>query len=158
MMHIKSDISFIDDKIKKVSDETDTKIQDAIKSYDAQLQPTEVVVGAHPKKQHKNKFIQWILIKLFGYELEYKTVMAKTIVIKPSDETIYFRSLYPHCDGCPHLESCVDTELNKSTYDCEYWGEFKRASIWAEKRIQEMLYEELTKYIKEEPLIETLDR
>lgn len=49
------------------------------------LQPTTIVAGVHPKKQSKNRFIQWLLIKFFGYELEYKTVMAKTIVIKADD-------------------------------------------------------------------------
>ena len=65
--------------------DTDEKIQKAIKTYDAQLQPTNIVVGICPKKQSNNKFIQWLLIKLFGYELEYKTVMAKTVVIKAED-------------------------------------------------------------------------
>lgn len=64
---------------------TNNSIESAIDAYDAQLQPTQIVVGAHPKKQSKNRFIQWILIKLFGYELEYKTVMAKTIVIRAED-------------------------------------------------------------------------
>ena len=75
----------LEEKIQKVSEETDLKIKDAINTYDAQLQPITIIAGVHPKKQSKNKFIQWILIKLFGYEIEYKTVMAKTIVIKPED-------------------------------------------------------------------------
>ena len=75
----------LDERVRNLDDETNTKIQEAIEAYDAQLQPTEIIVGVHPKKQHKNRFIQWLLIKLFGYELEYKTVMAKTIVIKPED-------------------------------------------------------------------------
>lgn len=58
---------------------------DTIDRYVSSLQPTTIVVGVHPKHQSKNKFVQWILIKLFGYELEYKTVMAKTIVIQPDD-------------------------------------------------------------------------
>jgi hypothetical protein len=77
--------SEFDDKLRKLAEETNIKLKDAIDAYDAQLQPTKIVVGAHPKKQSKNKFIQWILIKLFGYELEYKTVMAKTIVIRAED-------------------------------------------------------------------------
>lgn len=80
-----STITTIEEKIQKVSEETDLKIKDAINTYDAQLQPTTIIAGVHPKRQHKNKFIQWILIKLFGYEIEYKTVMAKTIVIKSED-------------------------------------------------------------------------
>jgi hypothetical protein len=63
----------------------DKKIKDALQEYDAPFQPTTIVVGVNPKKQSKNKFIQLILIKLFGYEIEYKTVMARTIVIKAED-------------------------------------------------------------------------
>lgn len=80
-----STTELLEEKIKKVSDETDIKIRDAIATYDAELQPTTIIAGIHPKKQSKNKFIQWLLIKLFGYEFEYKTVMAKTIVLKPED-------------------------------------------------------------------------
>ena len=75
----------LDDRVQNLADETNIKIQKAIEAYDAQLQPTEIIVGVHPKKQSKNKLIQWLLIKFFGYELEYKTVMAKTIVIKSED-------------------------------------------------------------------------
>ncbi len=63
----------------------DNKIKDAFQEYDASFQPTTIVAGVRPKKQSKNKFIQWLLIKLFGYEIEYKTVMAKTIAIKAED-------------------------------------------------------------------------
>ena len=68
--------------------DTDGKIQETIQTYNTQLQPTNIVVGIRPKKQSKNKFIQWLLIKFFGYELEYKTVMAKTVVIKAEDYPI----------------------------------------------------------------------
>ena len=68
--------------------DTDGKIQEAIQTYNTQLQPTNIVVGIRPKKQSKNKFIQWLLIKFFGYKLEYKTVMAKTVVIKAEDYPI----------------------------------------------------------------------
>lgn len=71
-----------------IIDATDEKIQEAIKTYNTQLQPTNIVVGIRPKKQSKNKFIQWLLIKLFGYELEYKTVMVKTVMIKAEDYPI----------------------------------------------------------------------
>ena len=81
-----------DEKLKKLTDkidadfkvfdlETDVKICEAIQDYDDILKPIAVVVGAHPKKQHKNKFIQWLLIRLFGYELEYKTIKARTVDI-----------------------------------------------------------------------------
>ena len=63
---------------------TRDSIDNAIDAYDSQLQPIDIVVGAHPKKRSKNKFVQWLLIKLFGYELEYKTVMVKT-AINPED-------------------------------------------------------------------------
>lgn len=63
----------------------DNKLKEAIEAYDAQFEETRVISGVHPKKQSKNRFIQWILIRLFGYELEYKTVMAKTVVIKSED-------------------------------------------------------------------------
>ena len=68
--------------------DTDGKIQEAIKTYNDQLQPTNIVVGIRPKRKSRNKFIQWLLIKLFGYELEYKTVMAKTVMIKAEDYPI----------------------------------------------------------------------
>ena len=71
-----------------IIDATDEKIQEAIKTYNTQLQPTNIVDGIRPKKQSKNKFIQWLLIKLFGYELEYKTLMAKTVMIKAEDDPI----------------------------------------------------------------------
>ena len=80
-----STTTVLEEKIQKVSEETDLKIKDAINTYDAQFQPTTIITGVHPKKQSNNKFIQWILLKLFGYEFEYKTVMAKTIVIKAED-------------------------------------------------------------------------
>ena len=82
-----STTTVLEEKIQKVLEETDLKIKDAINTYDAQLQPTTIIAGVHPKKQSKNKFIQRLLIKLFGYEFEYKTVMAKTVVIKPEDRT-----------------------------------------------------------------------
>ena len=75
----------LEEKIKQASEETDLKIKYAINTYDAQFQPTTIISGVHPKKQSNNKFIQWILLKIFGYEFEYKTVMAKTIVIKAED-------------------------------------------------------------------------
>ena len=77
--------SLLEEKIQKVSEETDIKIRESIADYDAQLQPITIIAGVHPKKQSKNKLLQWFLIKLFGYEIEYKTVMAKTIVIKSED-------------------------------------------------------------------------
>lgn len=86
----------IDDEMREVEKAlvevvhyTRDSIDIAIHAYDAQLQPTKIVVGAHPKKLSKNKLVQWLLIKLFGYELEYKTVMAKTVVIKPEDYPFY---------------------------------------------------------------------
>ena len=80
-----STTELLKEEIKKASNETDLKIKDAISTYDAQFQPTTIISGVHPKKQSNNKFIQWILLKIFGYEFEYKTVMAKTIVIKAED-------------------------------------------------------------------------
>lgn len=79
----------VDNALVEVMRYTRDSIDSAIDAYDAQLQPVDIVVGAHPKKRSKNKFIQWLLIKLFGYELEYKTVMAKTVVIKPEDYPFY---------------------------------------------------------------------
>lgn len=63
----------------------DEKNKEALQEYNANLQPTTIIAGVHPKKRSKNRFVQWLLIKLFGYEIEYKTVMAKTIVIKAED-------------------------------------------------------------------------
>ena len=79
----------VDYALVEVMRYTRDSIDSTIEAYDAQLQPTQIVVGAHPKKRSENKFIQWLLIKLFGYELEYKTVMAKTVVIKPEDYPFY---------------------------------------------------------------------
>jgi hypothetical protein len=47
--------------------------------------PTKVLVGVVPKKKHKNKLVQWLLVKLFGYKCEYKTAQAKTIEVKAKD-------------------------------------------------------------------------
>ena len=71
----------IDDDFKVFDLNTDVKIRKSIQDYDAELKPLSVVVGAHPKKQHKNKFIQWLFIRLFGYELEYKAIMTRTVDI-----------------------------------------------------------------------------
>lgn len=76
------------EEIKKASNETDLKIKDAINTYDAQFQPIAIVVGVHPKKQNKNEFIQWILLKLFGYEFEYKTVMIRIYEKEQNYETL----------------------------------------------------------------------
>lgn len=48
-------------------------------------QQVEVITGIIPKVQCKNQFIQRLLIKLFGYKVEYKTVDAKVVKIKASD-------------------------------------------------------------------------
>lgn len=86
----------IDDEMREVDNAfvevvhyTRCSIDNAIDAYDAQLQPTKIVVGAHPKKRSKYKFVQWLLIKLFGYELEYKTVMAKPVVVMPEGYPFY---------------------------------------------------------------------
>ena len=70
----------VDNALVEVMRYTRDSIDYAIDAYDAQLQPTQIVVGAHPKKRSKNKLVQWLLIKLFGYELEYKTVMVKAAI------------------------------------------------------------------------------
>ena len=102
-----------DAKLKKLTDkidadfeafdlETDVKIREAIRYYDDILKPLAVVVGAHPKKQHKNKFIQWLLIKLFGYELEYKTIKARTV------DVCQWCFEEPPVEGKCVCQSCLD--------------------------------------------------
>lgn len=102
-----------DEKLKKLTDkinrdfeifylDTDFKIREAIQDYDAELKPLSVVVGAHPKKQHKNKFIQWLLIKLFGYELEYKTIKTRTV------DVCQWCFEEPPVEGLCVCQSCMD--------------------------------------------------
>jgi hypothetical protein len=57
----------------------------AKKIEETPTKPTRFLAGVVPKKKHKNKLIQWLLIKIFGYETEYKIVQAKTIEIKAED-------------------------------------------------------------------------
>lgn len=48
----------------------------------------KVICGVIPKKRCKNKFIQKILIKLFGYETVIKDMKAWRLDIKPEDVPI----------------------------------------------------------------------
>lgn len=45
----------------------------------------KIIVGMKPRKGSRIKFIQNILIKIYGYEPVYKEVRAKKIEIKASD-------------------------------------------------------------------------
>ena len=59
-------------------------------------QSVEIPVRCEPKVKCKNKFIQKIFIKMFGYKVIYETKQAKVITIKAEDfskdkyETISF--------------------------------------------------------------------
>lgn len=116
-----STTAMLEEKIQKVSDETANKIHKAIVAYDTQFKQVNIVVGAHPKKQHKNKFIQWILIKLFGYDLEYKTIMAKTIDI------CQWCFEEPPVEGKCVCQSCLDWAQHEQEeaeeFDLDKWLE-----------------------------------
>lgn len=61
----------------------------------------EVISGISPKVKSKNKHIQNILIKLFGYKIEYKTVDAKVIEIKAGSIPLGFNgSITIDAGGC----------------------------------------------------------
>ena len=104
---VTSTAALLEEKIKKVSEETGDKIHEAIVAYDTQFKPLKVVVGAHPKKQHKNKFIQWILLKFFGYELEYKTIMTKVVDI------CQWCFEEPPIEGKCVCQSCLDWAMHE---------------------------------------------
>lgn len=48
-------------------------------------QNVEIFVGVEPKVKCKNKFLQNILVKMFGYKEIYKTITAKVIETKAED-------------------------------------------------------------------------
>ena len=108
-----------DAKLQKLAKETDAKIHKAIQDYDAELKPLAVVVGAHPKKQHKNKFIQWLLIKLFGYELEYKAIMTRIV------DVCQWCFEEPSVEGKCVCQSCIDWAKyerdNAREFDLDEW-------------------------------------
>lgn len=59
-----------------------------ILSVDVAKLPSEqvkIIDDVVPKFKSKSKYIQKILIKLFGYNVKYKTVEAKVLKIKASD-------------------------------------------------------------------------
>ncbi len=116
-----STTELLEAKIKKVSEETSDKIHEAIVAYDTQFKPLRVVVGIHPKKQSKNKFIQWILIKLFGYEFEYKTIMTKVIDI------CQWCFEEPPVEGKCVCQSCLDWARHEQDeaeeFDLDKWLE-----------------------------------
>jgi hypothetical protein len=68
-----------------------------------------------------------------------------------NNQNEYFSSLLKNCDGCPNIEDCIDKALANLHAECEHWARFNAAYEFAEKYIREYLYEEITKYIKEEP-------
>lgn len=75
-----------EEKLNKVSESVDVQISRAFEEYNNSFRSISIVTGAHPKRYHKNRFIQWILIKLFGYELEYKTILTRVLVYDPEDD------------------------------------------------------------------------
>ncbi len=48
-------------------------------------QSVEIPVRCEPKIKCKNKFIQKILIKMFGYKVVYETKKAKVLTVKAED-------------------------------------------------------------------------
>lgn len=49
------------------------------------VQDFNILTGIKPKYKCKNKFLQKILIKIFGYVPIYETRRAKVIINKPED-------------------------------------------------------------------------
>lgn len=48
-------------------------------------QSVEILVGCEPKVKCKNKYLQKIFIKIFGYKPVYETRTAKVVTIKAED-------------------------------------------------------------------------
>ena len=48
-------------------------------------QSVEIPVRCEPKVKCKNKFIQKIFIKMFGYKVIYETKQAKVLTVKVED-------------------------------------------------------------------------
>ncbi len=48
-------------------------------------QSVEILVGCEPKVKCKNKYLQKIFIKMFGYKPVYETKQAKVITVKAED-------------------------------------------------------------------------
>ena len=48
-------------------------------------QSVEIPVRCEPKVKCKNKFIQKIFIKIFGYKIIYETKQAKVLTVKAED-------------------------------------------------------------------------
>lgn len=48
-------------------------------------QSVEILVGCEPKVKSKNKYLQKIFIKMFGYKPVYETKQAKVITVKAED-------------------------------------------------------------------------
>lgn len=48
-------------------------------------QSVEIPVRCEPKVKCKNKFIQKMLIKMFGYKVIYETKQAKVLIVKTED-------------------------------------------------------------------------
>lgn len=48
-------------------------------------QSVEIPVRCEPKVKCKNKFLQKILVKMFGYKIIYETKKAKVLTLKAED-------------------------------------------------------------------------
>ena len=48
-------------------------------------QSVEILVSCEPKVKCRNKFLQKILIKVFGLRLVYETKQAKVVTVKAED-------------------------------------------------------------------------
>ena len=49
------------------------------------LEKTSIISHVEPKKKSKYKWLQQIYIKLFGYEIKYKEVDAKKVIVRAED-------------------------------------------------------------------------
>lgn len=52
---------------------------------DIPTREVEFLTGVEPKYKCKNKFLQKVLIKIFGYIITYETRQAKVLITKPED-------------------------------------------------------------------------
>lgn len=52
---------------------------------DIPMQEVKILTGIEPKYKCKNRFLQKVLIRIFGYTTSYETRLAKIVVYKPED-------------------------------------------------------------------------
>lgn len=65
------------------------------------MQEIRVIVGVEPKVKCKNKVLQSLLLKLFGYRVIQKNVQAKVVTLSSND---FPREYTPTTDLCTEKE------------------------------------------------------